>query len=186
MTLLLVCIAAPYASAANVVASPQNLSVDGIDADCAKYNIDGSNYFKLRDLAQLLSKTDSRFSVSFDEQSNAVTVVSGKEYTPVGGELERGRDQSKTAVVSKQSVLIDGKAADGLSVYNIGGNNYFKLRDLGDALGFTVDYDADSNTAIVLSKGSTAVYQNAFEKLLKDVNEKRRADMAREESFDGF
>ena len=186
LTLLLVCIAVSYASAANVVASPQNLSVDGVDADCDKYNIDGSNYFKLRDLAQLLSKTDSRFSVSFDEQSNAVTVVSGKEYTPVGGELERGRDQSKTAVVSKQSVLIDGKAADGLSVYNIGGNNYFKLRDLGDALGFTVDYDADSNTAIVLSKGSTAVYQNAFEKLLKDVNEKRRADMAREESFDGF
>ena len=186
LTLLLVCITAPYASAANVVASPQNLSVDGVDADCDKYNIDGSNYFKLRDLAQLLSKTDSRFSVSFDEQSNAVTVVSGKEYTPVGGELARGRDQSKTAVVSKQSILIDGKAADGLSVYNIGGNNYFKLRDLGDALGFTVDYDADSNTAIVLSKGSTAVYQNAFEKLLKDVNEKRRADMAREESFDGF
>ena len=106
MTLLLVCVAVPYASAANVAVSPQNLSVDGIDADCDKYNIDGSNYFK--------------------------------------------------------------------------------LRDLGDALGFTVDYDADSNTAIVLSKGSTAVYQNAFEKLLKDVNEKRRADMAREESFDGF
>ena len=186
LTLLLVCIAAPYASAANVVASPQNLSVDGVDAGCDKYNIDGSNYFKLRDLAQLLSKTDSRFSISFDEQSNAVTVVSGKEYTPVGGELARGRDQSKTAVVSKQSVLIDGKATDGLSIYNIGGNNYFKLRDLGDALGFTVDYDADSNTAIVLNKGSTAVYQNAFEKLLEDVNEKRRADIASEVTFDGF
>ena len=51
LTLLLVCIAAPYASAANVVASPQNLSVDGVDADCDKYNIDGSNYFKLRDPA---------------------------------------------------------------------------------------------------------------------------------------
>lgn len=186
LTLLLVCIAAPYASAANVVASPQNLSVDGVDADCNKYNIDGSNYFKLRDLAQLLSKTDSRFSISFDEQSNAVAVVSGKEYIPVGGELARGQDQSKTAVVSKQSVLIDGKAVDGLSIYNIGGNNYFKLRDLGNALGFTVDYDADSNTAIVLSKGSTAVYQNAFVKLLEDVNEKRRADMASEVTFDGF
>lgn len=186
LTLLLVCIAAPYASAANVTVSLQNLSVDGIDADCDKYNIDGSNYFKLRDLAQLLSKTDSRFSISFDEQSNAVAVVSGKEYTPVGGELARGQDQSKTAVVSKQSVLIGGKAVDGLSIYNIGGNNYFKLRDLGDALGFTVDYDADSNTAIVLSKGSTAVYQNAFEKLLEDVNEKRRADMARKVTFDGF
>ena len=43
--------------------------------------------------------------------------------------------------------------------YNINDNNYFKLRDLGDALGFTVDYDADSNTAIVSSKGSTAVYR---------------------------
>lgn len=186
LTLLLVCIAAPYASAANVTVSPQNLSVDGVDADCDKYNIDGSNYFKLRDLAQLLSKTDSRFSISFDEQSNAVAVVSGKEYIPVGGELARGQDQSKTAVVSKQSVLIDGKAVDGLSIYNIGGNNYFKLRDLGNALGFTVDYDADSNTAIVLSKGSTAVYQNAFVKLLEDVNEKRRADMASEVTFDGF
>ena len=82
--------------------------------------------------------------------------------------------------------MIGGKAVDGLSIYNIGGNNYFKLRDLGDALGFTVDYDADSNTAIVLSKGSTIVYQNAFEKLLEDVNEKRRADMASEVTFDGF
>ena len=33
LTLLLVCIAEPYASAANVVTSPQNLSVDGVDAD---------------------------------------------------------------------------------------------------------------------------------------------------------
>ena len=40
-----------------------------------------------------------------------------------------------------------------------GGYTYYKLRDLGNALGFTVDYDADSNTAIVLSKGSTAVYR---------------------------
>ena len=186
LTLLLVCVAVPYASAVNVAVSPQNLSVDGIDADCDKYNIDGSNYFKLRDLAQLLSKTNSRFSVAFDAQSNAVTIVSGKEYIPVGGELERGQDQSRTAAVSKQSVLINGEATDRLSIYNIGGNNYFKLRDLGDALGFTVDYYADSNTAIVLSKGSTIVYQNAFEKLLEDVNEKRRADMASEVTFDGF
>ena len=54
LTLLLVCIAVSYASAANVAVSPQNLSVDGIDADCDKYNIDGSNYFKLRDLGDAL------------------------------------------------------------------------------------------------------------------------------------
>ena len=33
----------------------------------------------------------------------------------------------------------------------IGGNNIFKLRDLGDALGFQVNYDKASNTAIVIS-----------------------------------
>ena len=59
---------------------------------------------------------------------------------------------------SPQNLSVDGIDAD-CDKYNIDGSNYFKLRDLGDALGFTVDYDADSNTAIVLSKGSTAVYR---------------------------
>lgn len=186
LALLLFCLALPCASAADVTPSPQKLSVDGTDADCDKYNIDGSNYFKLRDLAYLLSKSDSRFSVAFDAESNAVTVVPGGNYVPVGGELERGKDLSKTAVASKQSVLINGEAVEGISVYNIGGNNYFKLRDLGSALGFTVAFDADANTAVVLSKGSKATYQNAFETLLGSVNEKRRADMAREVTFDGF
>ena len=186
LALLLFCLALPCASAADVTPSPQKLSVDGTDADCDKYNIDGSNYFKLRDLAYLLSKSDSRFSVAFDAESNAVTVVPGGDYVPVGGELERGKDLSKTAVASKQSVLINGEAVEGISVYNIGGNNYFKLRDLGSALGFTVAFDADANTAIVLSKGSKATYQNAFETLLGSVNEKRRADMASEVTFDGF
>ena len=186
LALLLFCLALPCASAADVTPSPQKLSVDGTDADCDKYNIDGSNYFKLRDLAYLLSKSDSRFSVAFDAESNAVTVVPGGDYVPVGGELERGKDLSKTAVASKQSVLINGEAVEGISVYNIGGNNYFKLRDLGSALGFTVAFDADANTAVVLSKGSKATYQNAFETLLGSVNEKRRADMASEVTFDGF
>ena len=183
--LLLFCLALPCVSAADVTPSPQKLSVDGTDADCDKYNIDGSNYFKLRDLAYLLSKSDSRFSVAFDAESNAVTVVPGGDYVPVGGELEQGKDLSKTAVASKQSVLINGEAVEGISVYNIGGNNYFKLRDLGSALGFTVAFDADANTAVVLSKGSKATYQNAFETLLGSVNEKRRTDMASEVTFDG-
>ena len=186
LALLLFCLALPCASAADVTPSPQKLSVDGTDADCDKYNIDGSNYFKLRDLEYLLSKSDSRFSVAFDAESNAVTVVPGGDYVPVGGELERGKDLSKTAVASKQSVLINGEAVEGISVYNIGGNNYFKLRDLGSALGFTVAFDADANTAVVLSKGSKATYQNAFETLLGSVNEKRRTDMASEVTFDGF
>ena len=78
LALLLFCLALPCASAADVTPSPQKLSVDGTDADCDKYNIDGSNYFKLRDLAYLLSKSDSRFSVAKERRRIAERAVRAK------------------------------------------------------------------------------------------------------------
>ena len=136
---------------AKVVLSPQKLSVDGKNVDCEKYNIDGRNYFKLRDLAQLLSGTGSQFGVGYDAATATVTVTSGAAYTPNGTELKAGVDNSSTAQPSRQTILIDGEKRGGLTVYNIGGSNFFQLRELGSALGFEVDYDAASNTAIVRS-----------------------------------
>ena len=49
-----------------MVLSPQKLSVNGTNVDCGKYNIDGANYFKLRDLAYMLNGTASQFDVGFD------------------------------------------------------------------------------------------------------------------------
>ena len=49
-----------------------------------------------------------------------------------------------------QSVYVDNTRVYPTG-YNIGGNNYFKLRDLGDALEFDVDYSATTNTAIISS-----------------------------------
>ena len=68
--------------------SAQNLTVDGATKNVEKYNILGSNYFKLRDIAMLLSGTPAQFDVSFDEETRMVSVTTGKAYTPVGGELE--------------------------------------------------------------------------------------------------
>ena len=45
--------------------------------------------------------------------------------------------------------MIDGEERADLTVYNIGGSNYFKLRELGQAVHFYVHYDKDSRTAIV-------------------------------------
>ena len=145
------------ASAYSVVLSPQNLEVDGVLYDCEKYNIDGSNYFKLRDLAALLTGTPAQFAVSWDAAANAVVLAPGLPYESIGGELEVGEDKSASAVPSAQTVWFLDAPADGLSVYNIGGNNFFKLRDLGELMGFTVDYDAGTNTAIVRS-GPTAAF----------------------------
>jgi len=152
LCLLLLCLPAA-AMAYDVVLSPQKLTVDGQYVECEKYNIDGSNYFKLRDLAFLLMGTDAEFGVGYDPEANSVIIVPGMPYEPVGGELVIGEDKSATAVPSSQSVWFLDAPVDGLSIYNIGGNNYFKLRDLGTALGFLVDYDADTNTAIVETSG---------------------------------
>ena len=46
--------------------------------------------------------------------------------------------------------VLDGVNAD-CEKHSIGGNNYFKLRDLGTTLGFEVGYDRATNTAIVRS-----------------------------------
>ena len=156
------------ASAAAVMLSPQNLSVDGRNITCEKYNIDGSNYFKLRDLAFLLKDTAAVFGVDYSESDNSVIVVPGMPYEPNGSELVVGADKSATAVPSAQHIWIMGTDSDGLSIYNIGGNNYFKLRDMGTALGFLVDYDAATNTAIVTTSdyaGSSVDQMLAFDKL---------------------
>ena len=155
LVLLLLTALLPSALAADVVLSHQNLTVNGVPIRCEMYNIDGYNYFKLRDLAYLLSGTGSQFSVGYDNATNTVRINTGRAYVSNGSELLfDGSDKSSSAVVSPQSILIDGRQTDGLSVYNIGGNNYFKLRDLGEVVGFDVDYVAKTNTAVVLSRAA--------------------------------
>ena len=141
--------------AANVRLSSQALSVDGGNVDCEYYNIDGYNYFKLRDVAMLLNGTGSTFSVDYDAAVKAIRVVTGAAYTPKGDELQKGKDLSATAVVSHQTLFIDGKERSDLPAYNIGGYNYFKLADLGKALNFGVRYDTDSHTIVVESRKET-------------------------------
>ena len=145
-------IAEGVTGALRVQRSPQRLTVDGAAQDVEKYNIDGSNYFKLRDLAYLLNGTGSRFSVGWDAAAGTVTVVSGAPYVPDGSELIVGADRSGEAKISAQRVVINGAERADLSVYNIGGHNFFQLRELGEALGFDVDYDAATDTAMVRSR----------------------------------
>lgn len=139
------------AASPSVVLSPQSVMVDGTKIRFEVYNIDGYNYFKLRDMAYVLNGTESQFGVSFDATLGMVLVTTGESYIPVGGEMVIGVDKSSTAVKSTQKLYIDGKIAS-ISSYNIGGNNFFKLRELGDALGFGVDFDIDTGTVLITSE----------------------------------
>jgi len=151
---LLACLALP-AGAASV--SRQNVRVDGKTVAVQPYSVGGNNYFKLRDVAQLLSGTASRFSVSFDEAARAVSAAPGGAYAPIGGELSAGADRSASCVSSAWKLSVGGRAVS-CSVFNIGGSNYFKLRDLGNVLGFAVDYDAASDTVLIASGAAASGY----------------------------
>ena len=145
---------------AKAVVSAQTLYVNGANSTCEKYNIDGYNYFKLRDLAALLSGTDYQFEVAVNGDARIVEITTGKAYTAVGGECAVGEDKSATCVESAWKLTVDGKAVDA-KAYNLGGNNYFKLRDLGEAIGFAVDYDAVNNASVVTAqKGVAYIHVN--------------------------
>jgi len=132
-----------------VVLSPQKITVNGVEHTVEAYNIDGTNYFKLRDLAAMLRGTPAQFNVEYNAASNAVLVTKGAAYNgSVGTDFT---DNSASAVRSPQTVFIDG-ASVSLTAYNIGGSNFFGLRELATILGYSVDYDAATNTAIIESK----------------------------------
>ena len=143
-------VSVPVLAAPAVGLSTQSFLADGNAISAEIYNIDGYNYFKLRDIAMLLKDTPARFSVDYDEDSRVISVRTGGDYVPVGGELQKGADRSASCEVSNQPLTVNGQAAS-LRAYNLKGNNFFKLRDLGSALGFYVAYDEPSDTAIIAS-----------------------------------
>jgi transglutaminase-like putative cysteine protease len=124
------------------------VSVGGVPARPSAYNIEGSNYFKLRDIAAMLQGSDFDFSVAWDAASKTVSINTAGAYTADGTELGGSPGSKAMAALPDAVVMIDGKAVY-MDVRNIGGSNYFKLRDMGQAIGFSVDYDAGSNTVLI-------------------------------------
>ena len=133
------------ASAIRVVASTHKVQVNGESVSPQAYNIDGYNYFKLRDVAYLLRGTASAFDVTWDSAKNAVNIVSGEDYTVIGGEMTVASVSTLRVQESTSKVLLDGS---GISIkgYNINGNNYYKIADVSGALGFTAAFESATRT----------------------------------------
>ena len=156
---LLTALAVPaMAAGPEVVASKQTIMVDGKTVDAEAYNIDGYNYFKLRDIAYYLKGTDSGFSVGYDDASRTIALKTGAAY--------EGEAPAKAAagridcVESDQKVLVNAVGCTP-KAYNINGYNFFKLRDLGQLLGFGVEYDAAANAAKIDSGFDRLSFANA-------------------------
>lgn len=139
------------ASTLKAVPSGQSVLLDGNKVSISAYLIQGNNYFKLRDVAAILKNTDSRFSVSYDVQAKTIGIRSGADYESETGDLRPLYAEPQDAVLSSQTVVIDGKKVS-LKAYLIHGNNYFMLRELGEKLNFEVDFDASSRSVLISSR----------------------------------
>ena len=138
--------AAPESGTA--IPSPQKVLVNGDEIPFDVYNINGNNYFKLRDLAYILSGTEKQFEVGWDGANNAISLTSGSPYTVFGGEMASKGIGNKTANPTTSKIYLDGKEVQ-FTAYNLDGNNYFKLRDIAQTFDFGVDWDSAKNTVVI-------------------------------------
>jgi hypothetical protein len=110
------------------------------------YNINGSNYFMLRDLAMAVNGTEKQFEVGWDGTKNAINLTANKAYTPTGSELAiSAKPTVKEAKPTSSKIYLNSQEVK-FTAYNIGGSNYFKLRDIAKVINFGVAWDGNNNT----------------------------------------
>ena len=151
----------PFAAAAAdvrpVVSNQEILLLDNGRSesfDVPMYSIEGSNYIKLRDLAVLLDSAGVPFECAWNSEREAVELTSGMAYTRTGGEWTALADNPEVKA-SAANVLLDGEPVS-LSGYNLDNNNFYKLRDLGQALDVAVYWDHAQERAVVSADASHA------------------------------
>lgn len=121
------------------IASTQSVALDDQDVIFHTYQIDGANYVKLRDMANALNGTAAQFEVGYDNATGRITLTTGQGYTAVGGEMAQNAAGEQSYHACRSVIELNGEVVQ-LEAYTINGNNFFKLRDLGRALGFNVSY----------------------------------------------
>lgn len=154
---------APATSAAGGVAyaRTQRVEVAGVYATLQAYALKDpttgyeTNYVKLRDLALALRGTSARFEVDW---SGAVDLTLGKVYTPNGTEDQTPWTGDRAYVPYTGKTRVNGAEVklDAIVLQDDqgGGYTYYKLRDLGAALGFGVDWDAKRGVILDTAQAS--------------------------------
>lgn len=131
-------------------ASTQSVEVDGKAVEFEMYalkdeNGNDTNYVKLRDVALVINGTDAQCNV--DWVDGYVTVTTHTPYKSNGSEMKTPFTGDREYAAANGVTMIDGESvlmqAFVLVDDNGGGYTYYKLRDLGQALGFNVGWSSE-------------------------------------------
>ena len=92
--------------------SRHKVTLNGAKADLAAYTINGSNYFKLRDLAKALKGLDSEFEVKWNAAQQRIDLTSrDRLHAAVGGEQAALPAGNKAAIAHERLRLPRRQAA---------------------------------------------------------------------------
>ncbi|HHX61771.1 MAG TPA: hypothetical protein GX707_13865 [Epulopiscium sp.] len=135
--------------------------LDGEQIRGTGFNVGGNNYFKLRDIADNLSQTSSRFEVTWNSERKLIEIVTGAPYTQVDENDSKWYYNGKKyfGTVRNTKFLVDGKEHN-LSVFHIDGSNYFKLRDLSELVGFDMVWNNETDQILLSSKLAKNTYRS--------------------------
>ena len=131
--------------------------MDGQALALQAYLVNGNNYVRLRDFANILNGTAAQFALEYDQASNSVVVETGLRYRPGGSEgLAVGTEPVFTKLLNP-TLRVDG-APYAINAYLIDDFNYMKVRDLAATVGCGIDYNNATGEVVLLpNQTSTAV-----------------------------
>lgn len=161
LTLCMGLVPAASAEGGTAYASTQTVLVDGSAVVFQAYALkdakgNDTNYVKLRDVAQILNGTAVQFEVGWN---GAVNIETGKSYTSNGSEMKTPFTGNRAYETATAPTNINGAVAPLEAIVLLddkgGAYTYYKLRDLGTALGFQVDWTAEKG--IFIETGSAQV-----------------------------
>lgn len=112
------------------------------------FNIDGYNYFKLRDLAQAITGSAKQFDVTWNAEKGRIDLLPKKAYTPVGGELSSSNADYTKCELSQAELYVNGYKII-VNAYTIDGNNYYKLRDIAGLFNIKLNWNAANKTILI-------------------------------------
>lgn len=162
----------------DVKATNQKVKLDGKDVVISGYNIDGYNYFKLRDLAAVLKDSQAKFGVNYKD--GVVTLTKAADYKVVESDQKPVKAESK-GMLTNDKVLVGDKTLTA-TAYKIDDLNYYKLRDLGKELGFGVGYDEATKSVLLTSvvNEKEEVKEEKVAPKLEEVKEAINKELAKE------
>lgn len=104
------------------------------------YLVNGNNYVRLRDFANILNGTGSQFALEYNGATGVIEAVNGGSYEPGGTEGIALSSDTAFTKMSQAPFSVDG-IVNSIDAYLIDNLNYMKIRDLADAIGCGIEWN---------------------------------------------